>query len=97
MPCLVQVSGLSSLLNLVGRAYPGWQELLLPFFMQSYNDPQEKVAVKWAILIGIGRMAQSNPKLLESFYKEWILGCFSPNVRIRWGGRCHQIYLVTMR
>ncbi|XP_049852270.1 uncharacterized protein LOC126330068 [Schistocerca gregaria] len=73
-------------LSRIGRRYPAFQEPMFPLFMKYYNDSKIKESVLWGIIIGLGRMAQSNALLRSEFASEWIRWCSHRSFRLRWAG-----------
>eukprot|EP01130_Rhizamoeba_saxonica_P012750 TRINITY_DN5413_c0_g1_i1.p1 TRINITY_DN5413_c0_g1~~TRINITY_DN5413_c0_g1_i1.p1 ORF type:complete len:859 (-),score=156.03 TRINITY_DN5413_c0_g1_i1:683-3259(-) len=73
-------------LSRIGRKYPVFQKLLIDLHKDFFASPHEKISVKWGVLIGLGRMAQSNSLLRSQFAPEWIKCCYDINFRIRWAG-----------
>ncbi|KAL6076253.1 C3H1-type domain-containing protein [Balamuthia mandrillaris] len=72
-------------LSRIGRKYPSFQDSLINFFLQHYRR-DEKVSVKWGILIGLGRMAQSNSLLRSRMAAQWLESCEDKNLVIRRAG-----------
>ena len=54
--------------------------------MNFYQDPSEKDSIKWGVVIGLGRMAQSNAKLRTECASLWVKECHSRYFRMRWAG-----------
>eukprot|EP00741_Cyanophora_paradoxa_P000628 tig00000430_g604.t1 len=78
--------GVFCALSRIGRKYPNLQEYLVPLFKQRWQDPKEKSSILWGVLIGLGRMAQTNARLRCEFAKDWIKACRSRDFHIRQAG-----------
>ena len=71
-------------LSRIGRRYPSFQPILLPYFMYPFQHPMTKESVKWGVIIGLGKMAQSNAQLRVNVTRECFTLCCDPAFRIRW-------------
>eukprot|EP01103_Thecamoeba_quadrilineata_P000795 TRINITY_DN1069_c0_g2_i1.p1 TRINITY_DN1069_c0_g2~~TRINITY_DN1069_c0_g2_i1.p1 ORF type:complete len:1230 (+),score=233.00 TRINITY_DN1069_c0_g2_i1:59-3748(+) len=71
-------------LSRIGRKYPAFQEYMIPLFMDHYKNKKEKASIVWGVLIGLGRMAQSNSLLRKECAKIWFECCHHPNFKLRW-------------
>lgn len=71
-------------LSRIGRRYPSFQPILLPYFMYPFQHPMTKESVKWGVVIGLGKMAQSNAQLRVNVTRECFTLCSDPAFRIRW-------------
>eukprot|EP00026_Physarum_polycephalum_P006799 Phypoly_transcript_06851.p1 GENE.Phypoly_transcript_06851~~Phypoly_transcript_06851.p1 ORF type:complete len:545 (+),score=47.04 Phypoly_transcript_06851:115-1635(+) len=72
-------------LSRIGRRHPQMQSQLIPLFT-AYNEMNLKSSQRWGILIGMGRMSQTNPILRAAWAPKWIEACRSSEFRIRWAG-----------
>lgn len=73
-------------LSRIGRKYPAYQERIVPIFIANLRDEKLKTSVAWGVIIGLGRMAQSNADIRRVFSNEFLSLCSHKNMRMRWAG-----------
>ncbi|KAH7827618.1 uncharacterized protein MONOS_7518 [Monocercomonoides exilis] len=73
-------------LSRIGRMYPSLQCDIEPIFERFYRNPRTYNSNLWGLLIGTGRMAQSNAALRQRWLPRWIEACRDEDGKIRWAG-----------
>lgn len=73
-------------LSRIGRKYPQLQDRIVPLFISNLKDEKLKTSVAWGVIIGLGRMAQSNVDIRNAFANEFLSLCSHKHMRMRWAG-----------
>jgi hypothetical protein len=73
-------------LSRIARRYPAFQSIILPPFEWALRNPGTRDSVKWGVVIGLGKICQTNAQLRSKFCDEAMFYCTHQAFRMRWAG-----------